>query len=154
MTFHSEIMNVVVLLAELWVCNSNVFGIGGKGPLGSFDAHANSVAVRESATNVEYRVPRFGAKRYLIPVLYYRGAFVGIPGASDEGSYEQTSQEKNKATHGAKYSTAVSPVLNRGPASAAIASHSVKPTDEVAYGPRPVLACYPLREWQFASEER
>src|SRR5215467_498452 len=103
MTFHSEIMNVVVLLAELWVCNSNVFGIGGKGPLGSFDAHANSVAIRERATNVEYRVPRFGAKRYLIPVLDYRRALVGILAASDEGCCQKTGH-KNKVTHADKYS--------------------------------------------------
>jgi hypothetical protein len=66
---HDLIVNVVVLLTKFWVGNSNIFGIAGEGPLWSFDAHTNSIAVCERATNVEYRVPRFGSNRYLIPIF-------------------------------------------------------------------------------------
>lgn len=113
--FHDVIVNIVVLLAKRWVRNSNVFGITGKGPLWSFDAHANSVAVCERATNVQYWIPRFGSKRYLIPVFCDRSAFIGILCASDERGHQQAGQEKekDKATHASKYSTAVSPVTLR-----------------------------------------
>ena len=111
MAFHDAIVSVVVLLAKRWVRNSNVFGIAGKGPLWSFDAHVNSVAVCERATNGQYWVPRFGSKRYLIPVFFDRSAIIGMLCTSDEGGRQQTGQERDEATHASKYSTAVSFVM-------------------------------------------
>src|SRR5580693_6454643 len=106
-TPHDVIVNVVVLLAKRWVRNSNVFGIAGKSPLWSFDAHVNSIALCERATNGQYWVPRFGSKRYLIPVFFDRHAIIEVLRTSDEGSHRQTGQEKDKATHVSKYSAAV-----------------------------------------------
>jgi len=66
---HDLVVNVVVLLTKFWFGNSNIFGIAGEGPLWSFDAHTNSIAICERATNVGYRVRRFGSNRYLIPIF-------------------------------------------------------------------------------------
>ena len=87
MAFHDAIVNVVVLLAKFWVGNSNIFGIAGEGPLWILDAYANSVAICERATNVEYRVPRFGSNRYLIAIFCDRSALVRILSTSDSGGY-------------------------------------------------------------------
>ena len=71
-TFHDVIVNVAVLLAKSWISSSNVFGIAGKGPLWSLDAHVNSVVVCERATNCQHWIPRYGSQCYLIPVLFDR----------------------------------------------------------------------------------
>jgi hypothetical protein len=109
--FYDGIVNIAVLLAIRWVRNSNVLGIAGENPLWSFDAHFNSVADCERAADGHYRVPRFGSKSYVIPVLFDRSAIVEILCPSDQGGRQQTGHENDKAAHASKYITAVSSVL-------------------------------------------
>jgi hypothetical protein len=97
--FHDVIVNVAVLFAERWVRNRNVFGIAGKVPLWRFDAHVNSIAMCERATNGNYWIPRFCSQRYLIPVFFDRRAIIRILCASDERGRQQDGQGKGKATH-------------------------------------------------------
>jgi hypothetical protein len=85
-------VNVIVLLAKRWVRNSNVFGIAGKGPFWSFDAHVNFVAICDCDANSQYRVPGFGSKRYFITVFFDGSAVIGTRRTSHEGSRQQSGQ--------------------------------------------------------------
>jgi hypothetical protein len=57
MRFHHQIVNVVVLGAELRVSDSHVLGVAGESPLRALNAHADAVTIGQGGCEGVNRIP-------------------------------------------------------------------------------------------------